>query len=299
MLENEFPAAVDYPEMEAEAEATPVEEDAKPVSTNAVDWPVSALYDKYKRGKVDLQPQYQREYVWKLKPELPSRLIESLLLDIPIPPIYFAKMPEGKLEVIDGQQRLTTLVNFLDDKFVFQKLQRLSSLNGKRYTELSDEQQEKIRDAQIRSIIVDTGTNSELRYEVFERLNRGSMALNEQELRNCVYRGDFCDLLSELEADPLWRKVKGGTEPEPRFKEREMILRFFAFANRLDSYKGNLKRFLSNYMAAYAPKNGETDKLDEQAEMFRETMRNVYDVFGPHSARLYSVAEGIVPLNRM
>lgn len=135
--------------------------------------------------------------MWKLKPELPSRLIESLWLDIPISPIYFAKMSRERLEVIDGQQRLTTLVNFLDDKFALQKLQRVHSLSGKQYTELSDEQQEKIRDAQIRSIIVDTGNNSDLRYEVFERLNRGSMALNEQELRNCVHRGEFCDLLSK------------------------------------------------------------------------------------------------------
>lgn len=290
MIENET-QVTKYPELEEEAEPAPVEDDDKPVSTNAKDWTVGVLYDKYKRGKVDLQPEYQREYVWQSRPELPSRLIESLLLDIPIPPIYFAKMPGEKLEVIDGQQRLTTLANFLDDKFALQKLQRIGSLIGKKYTELSDEQQEKIRDAQIRSIIVDTGANSNLRYEVFERLNRGSMALNEQELRNCVYRGDFCDLLATLERETSWRKVKGGAQPEARFKEREMILRFFAFSSRVGFYKGNLKRFLSDYMASHAPKDGEIAKLDEQAEMFRLTMRNIYTVFGEHSARLYTVNE--------
>jgi hypothetical protein len=74
------------------------------------------------------------------------------------------------------------------------------------------------------------------------------MVLNEQELRNCVYRGPFNDLLATLEGEPYWRKVKGGIEPEGRFKEREMILRFFAFANRLPQYTGNLKRSLNEYM---------------------------------------------------
>jgi len=109
----------------------------------------------------------------------------------------------------------------------------------------------------IRSITIDVATNSDLRYEVFERLNRGSMALNEQELRNCVYRGPFNGLLAELERDPFWRKVKGGDDPEPRFKEREIILRVFACADRLQYYTGNLKRFLNEYLGQYAPNNTE------------------------------------------
>ena len=146
---------------------------------------------------MDLQPHYQRQYVWELKPELPSRLVESLLLEIPVPPIYFGKMPGGRLEVIDGQQRLTTLIKFVRNEFPLQRLQRMGSLNGKYFRDLSDEQQAKVLDAPIRSIVIDAGNNQNLRYEVFERLNRGSMGLNEQELRNCVYRGPFCDLLGE------------------------------------------------------------------------------------------------------
>ena len=99
------------------------------------------------KGKIELQPEYQREYVWGRNPELPSRLIESLLLDIPIPPIYFAEMPGGVLEVIDGQQWLTTLVRFVNNKFPLQRLQRMSSLIGKYFKNLPDEQQEKILDA--------------------------------------------------------------------------------------------------------------------------------------------------------
>jgi len=238
------------------------------------------------KKQVNLQPRYQREYVWESRPALPSRLIESILLDIPIPPLYFGQMADGKLEVIDGQQRLRTLIRFVSNEFA---LQRLSGrwLEGRYYRDLSAEQQAKIDDFAIHCVVIDAGNRTDLRFEMFERLNRGSISLNEQEVRNCVYRGPFNDLLAELERDPAWRRVKGGDSPEHRFKEREMILRFFAFANHLDFYAGNLKRFLNDYMENHAPKT--PGELKQQAAMFQQTMQNVYAVFGSRSARLYSI----------
>ena len=275
-----------YPELDAETEELVVDGDDRQVSSQPFDWTISTLREKYERGQIDLQPAYQRDYVWELKPELPSRLIESLLLEIPIPPIYFGKMPGKRLEVIDGQQRLTTLIRFVRNEFALQRLQRMSALNGKLFRDMSEEHQAMVLDATIRTIVIDAGSNHNLRYEVFERLNRGSMPLNEQELRNCVYRGPFCDLLAELETDPSWRKVKGGDKPDPRFVEREMILRFFAFANRIDHYAGNLKRFLNEYMAYHAPKD--QMQIKAQAALFRQTMQNIYIVFGSHAGCLYS-----------
>lgn len=281
-----------YAELEQEVEDAVDQPDARPVSSQPHDWTISTLRDKYDRGQIDLQPHYQREYVWELKPELPSRLIESLLLQIPIPPLYFVRLAgTGKIEVVDGQQRLTTLIRFVKNEFRLQKLQRLSSLNGKLLRELSEIDQEKIFDASIRSIVIDSGTNQDLRYEVFERLNRGAMALKEQEIRNCVYRGPFCDLLADLEKDSAWRIVKGTETPEPRFIEREMILRFFAFSNRIDFYKGNLKRFLNEYMDKYAPK--EKSQVEELGNLFRQTMQNVNAAFGEYAGRLYTVDEGV------
>lgn len=288
--ESEPAASDDQLEPENEEEPEQAKQDDQPVSSQVCDWTIGTLTDKLDRGLLDLQPHFQREYVWEQRPELPSRLIESILLKIPIPPIYFGKVAGGRLEVIDGQQRLTTLVKFIRNQFGLQKLQRLGSLNGKLFKDLSPDHQAKIVDEPIRSIMIDAGENSELRYEVFERLNRGSMQLNEQELRNCVYRGPFNDLLATLEVDPYWRKVKGGSAPEGRFKEREIILRFFAFAYRLPFYKGNLKAFLNSYMRQYAPKD--EVGLKEHAALFRQTMQNIYTVFGDHSARLYEQASG-------
>lgn len=278
-----------YAELEPEVEEIADKPDARPVASQPHDWTISTLRDKYERGQINPQPHYQREYVWELKPELPSRLIESLLLQIPIPPLYFVRLETGRIEVVDGQQRLTTLIRFVTNKFKLQKLQKLSSLNGKLFQELSEQDQEKIMDAPIRSIVIDAGTNQDLRYEIFERLNRGAMALNEQEIRNCVYRGLFCDLLAKLEQDVNWRKIKGDTSPGSRFVEREMILRFFSFTNRIDHYAGNLKRFLNDYMGKYAPK--ERTQVAELEGMFRQTMQNVYTVFGENAGKLYSVED--------
>jgi 5-methylcytosine-specific restriction endonuclease McrA len=285
----------DYLEPDDEEEAAPSEPDqhklttqpdVRPVTSQPADWTITALRQKMEKKQLDLRPKYQREYVWRLKPELPSRLIESVLLDIPIPPIYFGKMLDGRLEVIDGQQRLTTLIDFVSNKFPLQKLRGLGTLNEKCYRDLSEEHQAKIDDAPIHCVVINTGDRAELRYEIFERLNRGSMSLNEQEVRNCVYRGAFNDLIAELERDAAWRHVKGGGSPEPRFKEREMILRFFAFANRGNYYTGKLKQFLNHYMEDHAPKTSE--QLKTQALLFRQTMQNVYAVFGDKAARLYN-----------
>lgn len=277
----------DHLEPESEDEQPMIKPDDRPVTSQSSDWTISALRDKLDRGHLDLQPKFQREYVWESRPELPSRLIESLLLEIPIPPIYFGKVAEGRLEMIDGQQRLKTLVDFVSNKFPLRKLHSMASLNHKFFKDLTKSQQEKILDSPIRSIVIDAAGNTDLRYEVFERLNRGSMMLNEQELRNCVFRGPFNELLAELEKDLYWRKAKGGDTPEKRFKEREMILRFFAFANRLSSYTGSLKRFLNEYVGQYAPR--EPQELKAHTTLFRQTMQNIYAVFGDKAGRLYEI----------
>ncbi len=270
-----------------EEEGVEARPDERPVTSQSNDWNIWTLREKLDRGFLELQPAYQREYVWNLKPELPSRLIESLLLEIPIPPLYFGRVSEGKLEVIDGQQRLRTFIDFVSNKFALTRLHSMPNLNGKFFKELTKEQQEKIRDTTIRSIVIDASGRAELRYEIFERLNRGSMVLNEQEIRNCAYRGPFNNLLIELEREQPWRKVKGGDEPEGRYKEREMILRFFAFADRQLQYTGNLKRFLNEYMGKYAPREGED--LRAHAVLFRQTLQNIYAVFGEKSARQYEI----------
>jgi Protein of unknown function DUF262 len=131
-------ATDDYLEPEVEDEQPAGTPDDGPVSVQVADWTIQTLRLNVEGGNLTLQPKFQREYVWGFKPELPSRLIESLLLQIPIPPIYFYNDTENDntLEVIDGQQRLTTLIDFISNKFALRKLNRMPSLNQKLFRDL-------------------------------------------------------------------------------------------------------------------------------------------------------------------
>ena len=167
------------------------------IRTKSSDPTIEVLHAKYQRGKLNIQPSYQRQYVWDAKKA--SLLIESVLLDIPIPIIYLAQNEDGIENVIDGQQRLTSLFCFIEGKFPDGKVFKLTGLNvfgelkGKTYKDLDDDKQEKIRDYSLRVISFTNESDPDLQYEIFQRLNKGSVALNDQELRNCIYRGRWTD----------------------------------------------------------------------------------------------------------
>ena len=172
--------------------------------TDKQDPNVSSLLDKYTRNKLILQPDYQRRFV--MKPVVASRLIESILLGIPLPVVYFAEEEDGSLSVIDGQQRLTAIISFIQGKFLYDDkvfkltgLNVLNDLNKKTWNDLTDVQREKILDTSIRAIVVKKESSDDIKFEIFERLNTGSTPLNEDEIRNTIYRGSYMNLLKELE----------------------------------------------------------------------------------------------------
>ena len=140
-----------------------------------VDPTIESLYMKFTRQKLILQPDYQRKYV--MKPQVASRLIESILLDIPLPIVYFAEEEDGSWSVIDGQQRLTSIISFVqgknlyDDKpFKLTSLNVMTELNRKSFSDLSNEQQEKILNTAIRSFVIKKESNDDIKFEIFERL---------------------------------------------------------------------------------------------------------------------------------
>lgn len=275
-------------EAEEDGDSVSGEPDERPVICKSLDWPVAVLADLHNRGRLRLQPGFQREYVWEKMPKLRSRLIESLLLDIPIPPIYLGTERGGRFEVIDGQQRLTTLIRFVRNEFPLESLAGMSSLNGRYYKDLREEEQSKIDSSTIHTVQIDAGKRTNLRYEIFERLNRGAVPLKEQEIRNCIFRGTFCDLLKQLEASDQWRKTKGTDKPDPRFIEREYILRFFALAERIEHYTGKLKQFLTDSMEMLSKScESAPTRVDELRGMFLQTVQNVCTVFGSKAGRVY------------
>jgi len=184
------------------------------IYTEQGDPEIDSLHKKYRKGRLNIQPEFQRQFVWdKVKS---SRLIESALLEIPIPIIYLSEEQDGKENVIDGQQRLTAFFSFIDGKFPDNKDFKLSGLkvftelNGMKFNQISEELQEKITTYKVRVIKFKKESDNDLQFEIFARLNTGSVPLNDQELRNCVYRGKFNDLIKELSQDKdFQRQIKG------------------------------------------------------------------------------------------
>ncbi len=226
------------------------------IYTDQGDPEINSLHRRFIRGRLNIQPAFQRQFVWdKIKC---SRLIESALLDIPIPIVYLSEEQDGKENVIDGQQRLTAFFSFIDGKFPdntdfkLTGLKVFTELNGKKFNQLSEEIQEKIITYKIRAIKFKKESDGDLQFEIFARLNSGSVPLNDQELRNCVYRGRFNELIKELSQDKDFKYLLGIASPDRRMKDRELVLRFASFHfNTYLNYTAPIKKFLNDTMEKY------------------------------------------------
>jgi len=247
--------------VEDDNEELEVPEAKRLVYTDQGDPEIDSLYRKWKDGDLVVQPDFQRGFVWDITRA--SRLIESILLDIPLPVIYLSQEKDGKEYVIDGQQRLTSFFSFIDGKlpdpqlpfgkdFKLGKLNVFTELNGKFFKDISREFQKKIRYYKIRTITFRKESEPELKFEVFERLNTGAVSLNDQELRNCIYRGQYNELLIKMSLDETFRNLLGIKKPERRMKDVELVLRFASFFHSTYmNYKPPIKKFLNNDMEKY------------------------------------------------
>ena len=248
------------------------------------DYSVQDIVDKIESGDIDLNPDYQRNYVWAADDEQQnkcSRLIESLLLNIPIPVIYFAEQAETlKYEVIDGQQRLYTFQRFLKDDFALKNLQLRDDVNDKKYSELSQRDRDEIRKRSIIAILILNESDEEVKYEVFERLNLGSIQLTPQEIRNNTLRGEFNDLLKELASEKLFKKMLNLRlkSDDKNMAHEELVLRFFAYHDSEYKRVKNLSYFLTDYMKKN--QNPSKDAINNFRSLFLGTIELVDKYLG-------------------
>ena len=264
------------------------------ILTQVLDPPISSLCDKIDKGKIEVRAEFQRQYVWESKPIIKSRLIESAILNIPIPAIYTAEDEKtGKELVIDGQQRLLTFHGFINNKFPLKGLSVLSELNGYFYKDLSNvnddnikklvdkigDLQEIISSRPIRVIKILKESHPDIKFEIFERLNRGSVQLNDQELRNCIYRGSFNDLIKELTINKDFQRLQGLKTPHSRMMDAERILRFFAFCDKGEkNYAPPLKKFLNDYIKS--KQNISESEIEKKKQLFKKSVELCQTVFG-------------------
>lgn len=237
------------------------------ISTYPADFTLEVLYKKW--GVKDIEmPGYQRQFVWKEVQS--SKLVESFLLDLPVPPVYFYKERRSqKLQVIDGQQRLKSIFYFFDgifgdkekgckDIFRLKGLSDRSKYHERTFQEFDPTEQRKLNDSVLRAFIVqqlDPNDDTSV-YHIFERLNTGGTLLTNQEVRNCIYHGKFNDFIVNLNKNQSWRIILGKEKPDSRQKDVELILRFFALLN-IEKYEKPMKEYLTKFMIANRNPNEE------------------------------------------
>lgn len=219
-------------------------------------------------GWMELRPFYQRRPRWDQQRQ--SKLIESFIMNIPVPPLFVYESDLAKYEVMDGQQRISAIKDFYSNKFVLKGLEQWPELNGRTYDDLPSEIKKGIDRRSISYIVLlkeSANTSDEealLRQQVFERLNTGGVVLTKQEIRHCIYHGKFDQLLLKLSKQDVMRKAWGlpiSTQDEDakppkelldekhfsQMKDVEVILRFFALRH-VEHYRRGMQGFLDMYM---------------------------------------------------
>lgn len=248
------------------------------------DYPLSVFKQMADGGTLDLSPTFQRRDRWNETKR--SQLIESFLLNVPVPPVYFAEEGVGKYSVIDGKQRLSSGVSFINNEFKLEGLENFKELNGLSYSQLPSDLQSAISARPyLRVVILLKQSSPELKYEVFRRLNRGGVKLNDQEIRNSVYRGPLNSMIYELSENPFLRKnlkIESGKEKKSaayrEMTDAEYVTRFFALRQGWKEYSGGLRETLDNFMDEH--KHASHEELEQLRKSFERALSNAEAIFG-------------------
>lgn len=258
-------------------ELTPLKYD---ISVYPADYTIEVLHQKWKNGEIII-PKFQRGFVWTMKQS--SKLIESFMMGLPIPPIFLYVQSDQTYLVIDGRQRLESIFYFLEGLFGpvdttdKRRVFRLEGINienrlsKKTFDDFDDSDKRQFKNSILRTIIVKQlqPNDSTSVYHIFERLNTGGTVLKDQEVRNCVYEGKLNDLLIELNNYPAWREVLGKPNKDSRQKDVELILRYMALFHNSAEYKKPMKDFLSMFMKKF--QNPDDDFVMSEKNRFKKT----------------------------
>ena len=258
------------------------------------------LKRKYDKDRICIDPDFQRNLVWTNKQK--SELIESVIMQIPLPLIYLAENEDGKLVVVDGRQRLTTFFQFLDNEFRLKDLKILPQINGMNFNEREESHLYSryvtiIEDTQLVVQIIKYPTKDRVRFDIFDRVNRGGTPLNKQEMRNALYQGNATKLLDELSKMKSFKDATGGAISPKHMKDKYVILRALCFyllwrGNILDKnkkrmeYRSDMEELLGAGMNLF-------NKMDLNSifllkQLFDRTMTRAYQCLGKDGFRIPS-----------
>jgi len=259
------------------------------LNTASYDFSVNSLVD-FMGGdipKIILAVPFQRNFIWKS--DRASQLVESVIMNVPIPPLYFAEEENYRWLVIDGLQRLNSLLSYFQNEFALQNLEIIKDLEGMKYKDLPPKPKSLLRDGLMRVNVIKEDSHPDIKYDIFMRLNKGSVTLNYQELRNCLYRGHLNDQTREYVAkNKEFQKVLNLKQAHPRFLDVELIMRIFALKDNIvindegnyyiKSYSGRMVNFINSYMDS--TKSVSRENAIIKVGEFNEAVEKAILVFG-------------------
>ena len=263
------------------------------------DWTADTILGQLKKGNIALDPAFQRRDAWSQARK--SKFIESIILGLPIPQIVLAESPDtkGTFLVIDGKQRLLSLQQFaglsLDDHvepLVLKDLLVRKELNRKTYLNLQEDSNLQqyltaFENQSIRTVVVRNWQNEKVLYVIFHRLNTGSVPLSPQELRQALHPGKFLRFAVKYSAEsPGLRKALNLSKPDFRMRDVELLVRYYAYRNFIEDYRGNLKDFLDDTCKKLNHQwNKKESEIKLQAQALEGAIKTTYRIFGKESFR--------------
>ena len=255
-----------------------LEDERRLVSFDSYDMTVRQIFDMFSEKAIFVPPEYQRQFVWD--PERESVLIESVLLGIPVPSLFMATNKDSTWEIVDGVQRLSTLVHFIGPSEDFLRdikrksplkiggLEKLTELNNFTFLDLPKSMQLMFMTRPIRVTVLNDKSDMSVRFDLFERLNTGGVLLTNQEIRNCIFRGIFNQNLKKLSKMPDFATaVRLKDAAHQNGMVEEYVLRFFAYLDNHNVFESSVKDFLNDYMKEHSDKAISSSKIS----LFKKT----------------------------
>lgn len=237
-----------------EADAQLIEQQ-RVIEYDTKEFTIELLVQKFGKGQDEddiYVPLYQREFSWEEKRQ--SRFIESVLMGLPIPFLFFGDMPDGRLEVVDGLQRLKTCKAFLEDELMLVDCERLNKLDGFRFSDLPKAQQRRVKNRTIRAVVLTQNATEADRRDLFDRINTGSLIAKRAEVRRGSMPGPVTDLVDELAGDARFQRLCPVSIVAARKRDREEIVsRFFALLDgirrdNLAEYDDRLREYIDSWL---------------------------------------------------
>ncbi|MDR3339230.1 MAG: DUF262 domain-containing protein [Candidatus Symbiothrix sp.] len=257
-------------------------EEKEPVAFDTREYPVEVLIDKYQSEEFVI-PKYQRSFVWEEDKEKMSKFIESIILDLPIPYLFFADDKEtGKLEIVDGSQRIRTVNSFKNNEFELEGLEKLDLLNGFKFSDLPESRQRRFLRKTLRSIELTEKASSDVRRDLFERINTRPYDLLPMELRKGLYDGEFYNFIEECSNNELFVHLCPISEKRKnRGEAQELVLRYFAYADNYQNFVHSVEDFMDDYMKDKHEKGFDRQNMKKQ---FTD-MLNFANLYFPYGFR--------------